>query len=774
MVDRDFFFITFLLVIFFLLPSGNEAPHNGNEQEALSTWFRQRQTNQKQMAALEPWQGYGNLTGFQLLYQDWVDGKNQSDYPLHEFSPDHPFHNDNQRDSILPDKVLESVRQWWAADPLLPYLLNISGSADGHWATAHYFKRVPLEMPKYVQKFYEEYTQRKYDEEKQRYDNDPDLGTAPERPQPPVQKVGNMSVDHGKVSLQFLNRDYNYKWHPKTSVTPIDDAVPADVRVYLKDEGDGDANAIYMLGVYFQDLGLMVAVTDLAKFMGPYALPQLLFGGFNRSQALVNEYLNYTNNDDALIDQLRLAALGALEQCEFVGYFQLAPAEYSRDELREIDDELARPVGRPLPRKLPPLEVSQFLLYLPDCGVAYALDGLVEGTKTLVAARGIRHMLAGFLVLMFAQLGLYLRQMRHMRTPGQLLTVLARTLFMLAYQNTLVTIGFWLLLLVYGDIYLVLAGVLVVSFTCGILDLRFMTLVLMIQVNEQGISWWNILRGGTREQREDEADVEAGGDAAGGEGGQAEPEPAPGPGFGLSSEEAGLFNSVVGLCLFSALVTMFVGVNVIGWRYRYRKIAEYLFVLITNLYWIPQFLRNTLKNRRQAFSWEFVVGILLIRIICLAYLCLYRNNPLRHAYDPMEVAITTAWLITQWLLLYLQKRLGARFWIHDKFLPKAFDYQPTITMLDLELNFSLDVLEGIKLGDDEPAPPGIVNCQCMCPICMTLLTLPVVKDPQVAPTNIHKDYMITPCHHIFHAECLELWMKYKLQCPVCRLVLPPI
>ena len=35
-------------------------------------------------------------------------------------------------------------------------------------------------------------------------------------------------------------------------------------------------------------------------------------------------------------------------------------------------------------------------------------------------------------------------------------------------------------------------------------------------------------------------------------------------------------------------------------------------------------------------------------------------------------------------------------------------------------------------------------------------------------------YMVTPCRHIFHTPCLEGWMRYRLQCPICRESLPPL
>ena len=30
-------------------------------------------------------------------------------------------------------------------------------------------------------------------------------------------------------------------------------------------------------------------------------------------------------------------------------------------------------------------------------------------------------------------------------------------------------------------------------------------------------------------------------------------------------------------------------------------------------------------------------------------------------------------------------------------------------------------------------------------------------------------YMLTPCSHIFHAECLEKWFEFKKECPNCRI-----
>ena len=69
-----------------------------------------------------------------------------------------------------------------------------------------------------------------------------------------------------------------------------------------------------------------------------------------------------------------------------------------------------------------------------------------------------------------------------------------------------------------------------------------------------------------------------------------------------------------------------------------------------------------------------------------------------------------------------------------------------------------------------------------CAICCEVLEVPVVKagetDPAatggVAGVFARRAYMVTPCRHIFHSACLEGWMRFRLQCPICREELPPL
>lgn len=40
--------------------------------------------------------------------------------------------------------------------------------------------------------------------------------------------------------------------------------------------------------------------------------------------------------------------------------------------------------------------------------------------------------------------------------------------------------------------------------------------------------------------------------------------------------------------------------------------------------------------------------------------------------------------------------------------------------------------------------------------------------------EINKKIMKTPCSHRFHINCLNEWMKIKLECPTCRKKLPSL
>lgn len=51
------------------------------------------------------------------------------------------------------------------------------------------------------------------------------------------------------------------------------------------------------------------------------------------------------------------------------------------------------------------------------------------------------------------------------------------------------------------------------------------------------------------------------------------------------------------------------------------------------------------------------------------------------------------------------------------------------------------------------------------------------KQPDVLPTPVQvarqPARMLTPCNHFFHVKCLQRWMDVRMECPICRRLLPP-
>ena len=71
-----------------------------------------------------------------------------------------------------------------------------------------------------------------------------------------------------------------------------------------------------------------------------------------------------------------------------------------------------------------------------------------------------------------------------------------------------------------------------------------------------------------------------------------------------------------------------------------------------------------------------------------------------------------------------------------------------------------------------PATAMVLDCS----ICFETITIescsPATSSSSPLPSS--SSYMLAPCNHIFHRECLLQWMTVKMECPTCRMKLPPV
>ncbi|ETL29064.1 hypothetical protein L916_17707 [Phytophthora nicotianae] len=170
-------------------------------------------------------------------------------------------------------------------------------------------------------------------------------------------------------------------------------------------------------------------------------------------------------------------------------------------------------------------------------------------------------------------------------------------------------------------------------------------------------------------------------------------------------------------------------------------------VFICYSFWVPQIVHNVHREVRNPFDLGYLYGISALRLFLPLYFYGCPDNFLtafpmyESKINPHFCYVLAGWMGLQVSILALQQRYGPRFFVPARFLPVKYNYERRINLQQLAL---------LKDGDNS------IDCV----ICMVELDIEA------------RDYMIAPCDHIFHRECLQGWMEVKMECPTCRHVLP--
>lgn len=209
-------------------------------------------------------------------------------------------------------------------------------------------------------------------------------------------------------------------------------------------------------------------------------------------------------------------------------------------------------------------------------------------------------------------------------------------------------------------------------------------------------------------------------------------------------------------------------------------------------FWLPQIYRNVMRNCRKALRWDFVIGQSIVRLLPLGYFYGVEGNVLFSKTDWKALMVLVGWVWVQMVALASQEILGSRFFVREGWAPPAYDYHPILhedeegATMPIGSSSTASASEGPESPSEETSlQPGESKGKGKkifdCSICAQDIEVPVIPVGGAVEgqglgglTLQRRVYMVTPCRHIFHTTCLEGWMRYRLQCPNCREILPPL
>lgn len=528
---------------------------------------------------------------------------------------------------------------------------------------------------------------------------------------------------------------------------------------------------------------MISCANDSCRFAGIFSIPFLTLteDRFNQSFTPFVFEINNTIAELEAIYQHDInpsfnGPTGSTDSCEYIVYLQVHASPLSPIDMELIEGELRFPRGQPH-KEIPKISLSS-MVYSPNCGILLESRSSVgEKIERFWIRAGHAAQVAGILTLI--EIWLLMRQMNDTNTPSTVSKLSFWTIGLMSLVDGYLCMGYLAAAIFMESTFLPFMTVAFLSFLLvSVFGMRYLILIYRIQRPENH----NAAAAATTAPTTDGLPLPA---TATPQTDQANMGTANNGNDDGRSDVSLLYSRFY----FILLGVIFLTLNASTWQRPYRRVFQRSLFLIVNSYWVPQIYRNVMRGCRRAYKWEFVLGMSLIRLVPMFYLYLFDGNIIFHEVEPIWAMIISGWVWLQICVLVSQEVLGPRFFVPGNLLPSAYDYHPPLSIPDLESRAAV--------GDDQPTVSTdreggvVVMGPTDCAICMQQIELPRElfaqvehNEDSIAGTSTagssatallaRRNYMVTPCRHIFHTQCLESWMRFKLQCPTCRNALPPL
>ncbi|SAL96139.1 hypothetical protein [Absidia glauca] len=403
--------------------------------------------------------------------------------------------------------------------------------------------------------------------------------------------------------------------------------------------------------------------------------------------------------------------------CGLQIFGQLSPVSRNikMSQLLEYEKELENPQGISTIRP-PPLELSS-VIYSPNCALGLSIEA-ASGIKIEEYFSKAMWYATMATVLAVIQIFVLIHQMEYTPTPSSVSNVSYWTIAMQAMMDGYICLLHLTTGVVIESVFLPFASAAFFSFiSVSIFGMRYLLVIWRIQRPES-------IR--TSQQASSSPPVANSNNTSTDSPRTTEPTPTPSPQQSLPVQYHMDFSRLYAILLFglflfyqSTIRSAFVQNVIIG-------ILGFGFYS----FWIPQIIRNVSRGCRKPLSPRYVIGISITRL----------TIPL--SQEPsFGVWVLVGYVMMQVGILFLQDTLGPRFFVPERYLPQTYNYHPILPPDDEETT------QG-DIGSSKSTQPRD------CAICMLS-----VDTSSTAATGLHvlgrTQYMMTPCHHLFHTDCLE-------------------
>lgn len=510
----------------------------------------------------------------------------------------------------------------------------------------------------------------------------------------------------------------------------------------------------------------------VCRFAGVFALPHFMLceENFNQSKAFLLPLIEKTVKKMEATRYLDApwlpggTSLSKEPQCEYITYTQLHPVDPwfehrpgaqkdMKGLMREIEREMRFPTGASLPSP-PPLEATT-MIYSPNCGVVLVAKEL-EGQKAESLSSRAAHLGLGAAAVATVQIWLLIRQMTDSNTLSTISRVSFWTITMMGLVDGYLFFPFMIFAIFLRASFLPMAAAafcyLMLSVVFG---MRFLVSAYKVQRQSAPLVPAAPPPPPTAAAAHSD-DLSLPGTAA-----PRTPTttPLPAAATAVTDDEVNAeINSLHTRFYFALIAILFFTFQAVAWPLFYLNILVQVGLLVANSYWIPQIHRNIMRGCRKAFRWEFVIGTSICRLTGAVYIYLYPGNIFHSSTNPLAMCVIAGWVCLQIFALAIQNIFGPRFLIPSHSLPQVYDYHRPLPAADEEA------------AQDSGTPTDDGRLRSFdCVVCMQIVDVPVAGAADVRDGLLSwRGYMITPCRHAFHSHCLEGWMRFRLQCPICR------